>query len=468
MLKISFKTKIIIFFVTFSVCVSLLSLYLIYAMIIKSHMADFRASLLMTAKLGAELIDGDAHKQIKLERDSINTSFYQHIKRKLLFIRNANPNIRYIYTLTRDATTGRFYFVVDSTSLEHLFLYPGDSYETDFVDELNAAFDHAWVNKELLSESFGSYMSGFAPILDAQGKAVALLGIDMSGATIAATQNIVQKYLIAVFVLCIFVSLLIGIYMASRLTDPINRLVEGTKHIGRGDLSYCVDVKSGDEIGKLALSFNKMAEALRISDQQLRHSFLDTIRALTAALEAKDPYTKGHSERVMKYGVAIAREMGIDESEIENLKYLYILHDIGKIGINENILNKPEKLSDLEREVICGHSKIGGDILAPISFMDEALMRIVRSHHERQDGTGYPEGLRDDEIPLSVAILTVADAFDAMVTDRPYRKAHTIDFAKAELKKNAGSQFKTDVVNAFVRVLDRVKSLEEIYGDRAQ
>jgi HD-GYP domain-containing protein (c-di-GMP phosphodiesterase class II) len=465
MLKISFKTKIIIFFVSFSVCVSIISLYLIYSMIIKSHMDDFRASLLMTATLGAELIDGDAHKQIKLERDSINSSFYQHIKRKLLFIRNANPNIRYIYTLRRDNETGRFYFVVDSTGLEHLFLYPGDSYETDFVDELNAAFSRPWVNEELLRESFGSYMSGFAPIYDAQGSPVALLGIDMSGATIAATQNIVQKYLIAVFLLCVLISLLIGIFIATRLTEPINRLVEGTKHIGSGDLSYNVEVKTQDEIGKLAQAFNNMAEALQISDQQLRHSFLDTIRALTAALEAKDPYTKGHSERVMKYGVAIAREMGIEEPEIGNLKYLYILHDIGKIGINENILNKPEQLSDLERQVICGHSKIGGDILAPISFMDETLMRIVRSHHERQDGTGYPEGLKDDEIPLAVAILTVADAFDAMVTDRPYRKAHSIDFAKDELIKNAGSQFKADVVEAFVRVLNRVGSLEEIYGD---
>jgi len=465
MISISFKTKIIVVFVFFSLCVSLISLYLIYSMIIKSQMEDFRASLLMTSSLGAELIDGDAHKQIKLERASINSSFYQHIKRKLQFIRDANKNIRYIYTITCNPTNDRFFFVVDSTGLEHLFSYPGDSYETLLHAELNGAFKSPWVNETLIKDSFGSYMTGFAPILDAQGTAVALLGLDMSGATIEATQNAAKKYLIAVFILCVFISLLIGVFIAARITDPINRLVEGTKRIGSGDLSYKVEVNTEDEIGKLAQSFNTMAEALKESDKQLRYSFLDTIRALTAALEAKDPYTKGHSERVMKYGVAIARELGIPETEIDNLKYLYIMHDIGKIGIDETILNKPEELSDDERQVISEHSEIGGDILAPISFMDEKLMRIVKNHHERQDGKGYPEGLREDEIPLAVAILTVADAFDAMVTDRPYRKAHNIEYAKNELIKNSGTQFKDDVVKAFISVLNRINSLEDLYNE---
>jgi len=463
-MSLSFKLKIIIVFVLFSICVSMLSLYLIYAMIIKSQMEDFRASLLMTATLGAELIDGDAHRQIALERGSINSSFYQHVKRKLKFIREANPNIRYIYTLTRDKKSERFFFVVDSTGLEHLFSYPGDSYETSFIDELNTAYQHSWVNAELIKDSFGSYMTGFAPIKDTQGTSVALLGLDMSGATIEATQNAVKKYLIAVFVLCVIISVIIGFVIASRLTRSINLLVDGTHCIASGDLNCTVDVKSDDEIGKLAQSFNQMAQTLSESDKRLRRSFLDTIRALTAALEAKDPYTKGHSERVMKYGVAIARKLGVSEEEIENLKYLYIMHDIGKIGIDETILNKPEELSPDERKVIWEHSEIGGDILAPISFMNEQLMQVVKSHHERQDGKGYPDGLKEEEIPLSVAILTVADAFDAMITDRPYRKAHDVGYAKKELVKNAGTQFKAEVVDAFIRVLDSVKSVEDLHN----
>ena len=131
------------------------------------------------------------------------------------------------------------------------------------------------------------------------------------------------------------------------------------------------------------------------------------------------------------------------------------MHDIGKIGIDETILNKPDTLSPEEREVISEHSEIGGDILAPISFMNDQLMQIVRSHHERQDGTGYPEGLTEDEIPLSVAILTVADAYDAMVTDRPYRKAYPEEKARQELIQGSGTQFNKKVVDVFIRILDR-------------
>ena len=462
-MNLSFKTKLIVVFVVFSLCISMISLYLIYSMIIKSQMKDFRASLLMTAALGAELIDGDAHRQISLERSSINSSFYQHVKRKLKFIREANPNIRYIYTVTRDEE-GRFFFVVDSTGLEHLFSYPGDRYEATFIDEIEKAFEEPWVNRELIKDSFGSYMTGFAPIKDAQGNTVAILGLDMSGSTIEVTQNAVKQYLIAVFILCVFLSVFLGFFIASRLTDPINRLVAGTKCIAAGDLDCAVEVKSRDELGNLAKSFNHMARALKESNVRLRRSFLDTIRALAAALEAKDPYTKGHSERVMNYGIAIARELGISEEEIENLKYLYIMHDIGKIGIDETILNKPQELSPEERDVISKHSRIGGDILAPISFMDKRLMQIVQSHHERQDGSGYPQGLKNEEIPLSVAILTVADAFDAMTTDRPYRAAHSVAYAKKELEQHPGTQFKKEVVDAFLRVLERVSNLEDLYN----
>jgi HD-GYP domain-containing protein (c-di-GMP phosphodiesterase class II) len=465
-MNFSFRLKIIIVFVLFSICVSILSLYLIYTMIIKSQMEDFRNSLLMTSALGAELIDGDAHKQIKLERNSINTSFYQYVKRKLQFIREANSNIRYIYTLHYDPLQKRFFFAVDSTGLEHLFSYPGDIYETAFQEQILAAFEKPWSNANLIEDSFGSYMTGFAPIKDTQGNPVALLGLDMSGATIEATKDAVKQYLIAVFILCVLISILIGYFIAFHLSRPINQLVEGTKCIANGDFNRKVDIQTNDEIGKLAQAFNHMATALKESDQRLRSSFLDTIRALTAALEAKDPYTKGHSERVMKYGVAIARALGLPEKEIENLKYLYIMHDIGKIGIGENILNKPEELSPDERQAISEHSEIGGDILAPISFMDAQLMQIVKSHHERQDGTGYPDGLKDTEIPLSVAILTVADAFDAMVTDRPYRKAHNVEYAKNELIKNSGSQFKREVVDAFMKVLDTITSLEDLLNGK--
>lgn len=453
-MNISFKIKVIIVFVFLSLVVSFVSLNLMYQKTIKAQMEDLKASLLMTATLGADLIDGDAHKLIPLERASINSSYYQHIKRKLQFIREANPKIRYVYTVTKDKS-GRLYFVVDSARIEELFSYPGDSYESLSEGDVLQAFKEPTVNKELIRDTWGSYMSGYAPIYDAGGNAVAVLGLDMSGETIEATRGTVKQNIVTIFIFSILLSVILGVFIAVRLTGPIHTLVEGTKHLAKGDLHYRVHIDSKDELGKLADSFNTMAQALEESDYKLRHSFLETIKALTVALEAKDPYTKGHSERVMKYGAAIARELGISEEEIDNLKYLYIMHDIGKIGIEEQLLNKATELTEAEREILHTHSEIGGEILAPISFLSDQLMQVVRSHHERQDGTGYPEGLREDEIPLAVAILTVADAFDAMVTDRPYRNAYSVEDAKTELKHNIGTHFKKDVVEAFIRLIER-------------
>ncbi len=454
-MTISFKVKLIIVFVFISLFISFISLYLIYTKTIQAQMEDLKASLLMTAALGAELIDGDAHKNIKLESSSISSTYYQHIKRKLHLIRKANPKIRYVYTISKDEDEERLFFVVDSARIEELFSYPGDSYESLSEPDVFAAFDGPQVNKELIKDTWGSYMSGYAPIYDAQGRAVAVLGLDMSGETIEETQKVVRQNMVTIFIFAVILSVCLGIVLALRLTNPINKLVLGTQKIAEGDLNVKVDINTKDELGKLAHSFNHMAAALKESDKKLRMSFLDTIRSLTTALEAKDPYTRGHSERVMQYGVAVARELGVPEDEIEDLKYLYIMHDIGKIGIDDTILNKPDSLSEEERKVISEHSEIGGDILAPISFMNEQLMQIVRSHHERQDGKGYPEGLKEDEIPLSVAILTVADAYDAMVTDRPYRKAYDVQRAKQELINGSGTQFNKKVVDAFIRVLDR-------------
>jgi len=204
-----------------------------------------------------------------------------------------------------------------------------------------------------------------------------------------------------------------------------------------------------------------MAQSLQKSYEDLKGSFMNAIRALTVALEAKDPYTKGHSERVSRYCKKIADEMHIPATEVQVLEDLAVMHDIGKIGVHEDILNKPEILTDRERSHIQQHTTIGEDILKPISFFDKRLLQLIRSHHERPDGTGYPDGLRGDQIPLVVSILTVADAFDAMTTDRPYRKALSVPHAVRELLLCAGSQYNTDVVNALQRILEKEGAMHE-------
>ncbi|MGB9977079.1 MAG: HD-GYP domain-containing protein [Thermovenabulum sp.] len=192
----------------------------------------------------------------------------------------------------------------------------------------------------------------------------------------------------------------------------------------------------------------------------MRKTYLDTIRALANALEAKDPYTRGHSERVAKLAVAIAEDLNLSQDLIQNLNYAAILHDIGKIGIPEIILNKPGKLSDEEFAKIKEHPVKGASITNNVDFLSQASLFILH-HHERLNGSGYPKGLKGAEIPLGAAIIAVADVYDALTTDRPYRKALTPQEAFKEIETNKGVLFKEEVVDALKRVLEKREELKE-------
>ena len=179
----------------------------------------------------------------------------------------------------------------------------------------------------------------------------------------------------------------------------------------------------------------------------MRKVYLDTIQALATTIEAKDPYTHGHSDRVAKYSLIIAEEMNLSGDFINMLKYAALLHDIGKIGIPEQILNKPGKLSESEFNKVKQHPELGASIVEKLDFLSKPAT-FIKSHHERLNGSGYPQGLCGEDIPLGAAILAVADAFDAMTTDRPYRKAWSVNETMAEIEKNSGIQFKAEVVQA--------------------
>jgi HD-GYP domain-containing protein (c-di-GMP phosphodiesterase class II) len=183
----------------------------------------------------------------------------------------------------------------------------------------------------------------------------------------------------------------------------------------------------------------------------LRRVYLGTIRALVTAIEAKDPYTRGHSERVADYAVQIGREMRLPEHIVEKLEYAAVLHDIGKVGISKRILNKLERLTPLEFREIRKHPQLGVAILDEIAFLKDAVPFVLH-HHERVNGTGYVGGLRGKNIPLEARILAVADSFDAMTSERPYRSALGIDVAVSELVANSGVQFDRHVVKAFLKV----------------
>ena len=188
--------------------------------------------------------------------------------------------------------------------------------------------------------------------------------------------------------------------------------------------------------------------------KSVKNNYISTIQSLVNALEASDKFTKGHSERVRFLSLELGRHMGLDLKELEILEQASILHDIGKIGIESFILQKQGKLTDNEYSMIKAHPLIGEEILGPIDTLSEVRQTIIQ-HHEHYDGRGYPYGLRGDELSLKARILSLVDTFDAMMSDRPYRKSITLQKIKQEVIDNSGTQFDPDVVKSFIEILDQ-------------
>ena len=192
----------------------------------------------------------------------------------------------------------------------------------------------------------------------------------------------------------------------------------------------------------------------RARTRQLHNSYIATVLALTNAVEARDAYTGEHAERVTGYGLRIAAEVDPGLAADAQLEFGFLLHDIGKVAVPDAILHKLEPLTDQERELLEWHPITGCEILHQVEYLAGAK-QVIRHHHERWDGTGYPDGLRGEEIPLSARVFAVADALDAITTDRPYRDARSLAAARPEIVAAAGSQFDPLVVEAFERIPDQ-------------
>ena len=297
------------------------------------------------------------------------------------------------------------------------------------------------------------------------------VGTTASSAGLLADANQLRIILVTLFLAGVLFTLAIGIWLARRITRPVHRLVEATRLVSAGDLEHQTPVTTRDEIGELTDSFNQMtrslkdkSSSLKVTMMQLQDTYLMTIEALAAAVEARDPYTHGHTQRVEEYAVIMARALGCDEAEVSAIRRASVLHDIGKIGIEDTILRKQGRLEPEEELRMQRHPVIGVDMLKGIDFLDPVLA-LIRNHHERWDGNGYPDQLREDEIPLGARILAVADALDAMTSDRPYRAARTFEYAKTEILKGSATHFDPEVVTAFIQ---SQRAIEDLLREAAE
>jgi HD-GYP domain-containing protein (c-di-GMP phosphodiesterase class II) len=286
-----------------------------------------------------------------------------------------------------------------------------------------------------------------------------------------------QRDAIRAALIAIAFSIFVGIWAARRLTTPLHVLTESSRTIAGGDFSHRVRLKSRTEFGELAQTFNTMTDDLEqfVDDlkkaaQENRALFLSSIQMLAGAVDEKDPYTRGHSDRVTRYSMLIATEMGLKEEDIDKIRISAQLHDVGKIGIEDRILKKPGALTPEEFEIMKTHTTKGAAILRPVEALRDMLPGI-ELHHESLDGRGYPHGLKGEQIPLMPRIIMVADTFDAMTTNRPYQAAMDPEYVIRIINSLASTKFDPTVVAAMTKVFEtgklRIHRTATVSGEEA-
>lgn len=258
------------------------------------------------------------------------------------------------------------------------------------------------------------------------------------------------KFVLAV----ILATLILGYVFAVGISMPIRALASSTRAISRGEFHQRTPVRGAAEVSELAETFNSMADdleqyvaRLKKAAEENRELFLGSIRMLAAAIDEKDPYTRGHSGRVAKYSVIMGQQLGLTAADLDKLRIAALLHDVGKIGVDDRVLKKPGALTPEEFELMKQHPTKGANIMRPVAQLKDMLPGI-ELHHECLDGGGYPHGLQGDEIPLMARIIAVADTLDAITTNRPYQTALDLDFAQKRIRSLAIRKFDEKVVDA--------------------
>jgi putative nucleotidyltransferase with HDIG domain len=300
----------------------------------------------------------------------------------------------------------------------------------------------------------------YAPILF-KGKLLGAVYVGVNQSVLLEAQQTTQKRIFWLFAITFIVAVIGFFGLSVFITRPIKELASGVEELKQAKRTQPLRVYSMDELGKLTESFNRMSqtitgqqEELRRYTQELEAAYVSIVQVLAAAIDARDPYTLGHSSRVAAHSVKIGEEIGLKKEELEELEIASLLHDVGKLKTPDSILMKKRPLDSWELNAIKHHPEDGAEILGKVKSLQK-YVPPVRHHHEHYDGGGYPDGLDGDRIPLYSAIIAIADTFDAMTSTRPYRKAMSKAEALRVLKSGAGEQFHPDLVEAFLRVMEK-------------
>jgi putative nucleotidyltransferase with HDIG domain len=389
-----------------------------------------------------------------LARSTASTAGYSITSQDLLGldnlvyqIKSSNPDIEYI------AITGRAGEILVHTELRRA----GETFRPAAGPVLRKAEDGTVIID--VRRAAGGWFEIQSPVrfMDRLLGAV-IMGVNKSVPLAAQTES--RRKILLVFGSILVLGLASSLLLSSFLTRPIQELSAGVTELKAGRRSAPLRVYAQDELGRLTQSFNEMtalitAQRDRLSQYalDLEEAYVSTVRVLAAAIDARDAHTLGHSTRVARLSVDLGRDLGLGSAELEDLEVACLFHDVGKIKIPDSILRKQGRLSAEEQKEIRRHTEYGAEILSKAASLLKYIPG-VRHHHEWYDGTGYPDGLAGARIPRSALIISLADVYDAMTSDRPYRVALSEDAARRDIAALAGRQFDPELTGRFIRILE--------------
>jgi putative nucleotidyltransferase with HDIG domain len=396
------------------------------------------ALLLNIARTGALLVDPALHLEVQLTRTA-DSDAYRYLRRTLAAIQDANQVETPIYTLSDyEPPAHRARFVVTSGGPG----LPGEPYS--LVPELIPALERAFgqgvpTTTPIYRNQRGAWLTAFAPIKGADGQTLAVLEVDYKADVYVSQLAAARRRLLWHLLVGGVLAAVAGVLVARRITGPVAQLASVARSVVEGDLTARAQVRARDEVGMLGNVFHLMVERLAVSNRSM-------VNVLVRALDTRAGEA-GALRRVAGAATELAEPLGLTPAQREALELGALLHDIGEIRTPEALLRKPGALDPDERRVVEQHPAVGVEILEAVPLLTPAL-DIVGAHHERWDGSGYPQGLRDEAIPLTARIFAVVDALDAMTHDRPHRKARPVDEALMVVRDEAGKQFDPRIVEA--------------------